>query len=165
MFLTIYIYICVCVYIYIYMCIYIYIYIYIYIHTINLLLLLSPVQRPSYCDVVTVKTARQEKPAVVMEHKTFWHASRRIQPVGRPPSEAANDLVVLCTGTVSKSPDSVCHSPTADPSFPASHIRRGSHEFVACQITSYRADSCVLHNVSCLLCQQLSHLKCFCHWT
>ena len=55
--------------------------------------LLSPDQRPSYCDVVTVKTARQEKPAVVMKHKTFWHDSRRIPFVGRPLSEAASDLV------------------------------------------------------------------------
>ena len=55
--------------------------------------LLSPVQRPSYCDFVTVKTARQGDPAVVVGHKTFWHDSRRIPSVGRPPSEAASDLV------------------------------------------------------------------------
>lgn len=53
---------------------------------------MSPVQRPSYCDAVTVTTFQQEKSAVVMEHKTFWDDIRRIPSVGRPPSEAASDL-------------------------------------------------------------------------
>lgn len=53
--------------------------------------LMFPVLRPSYCDSVTVKTAQQKKPAVVMEHKTFWDDIRRIPSVGRPPSEAACD--------------------------------------------------------------------------
>ena len=44
-----------------------------------------------------------------MEHKTFWHVSRRIPSVGRPPSEAASYLVVLFTGTVTKSHDSVIY--------------------------------------------------------
>jgi len=54
--------------------------------------LMSPVQRPSHREALTVKTAQQEKPAVVMEHKTFWDDIRRIPSVGRPPSEAASDL-------------------------------------------------------------------------
>jgi len=112
----------------------------------------------TYCDAVIVKTAQQEKPAVVMEHKTFWHDSRRIPSVGRPAPEAASDLVsraVLQAQSLSLLIQFITLL-RAGPSFPA------SQESVVCQIIS---DSCVLQNVSCLPVAETVQLTCFCHWT